>query len=532
MNQSIKTKNTVKDIKTVDRKQQLHHFVKKTNMRSKDNEKSNQLEESQNSYAINQVTKKEKATAMQTYQKGKQFHIKSKSKKIKSKKDEELNIKTGIEPVQEKKDKKKTIIHFKQTENIKKKNKLNMKLNRKNKFNSVKENHQFKPQYQMKAFHMKKHQQKIVDAKQEVNVLKRGISHIKSGVVKSYQTIRKTGKGVQLLISFGTGFLFITTVVLFFGVFGALAGDSGTHSATEPLSHEVLSYTTVIEKYAKQYDMSEYVPLIQAVMMQESGGKGTDPMQSSECSYNTKYDKKPNSIQDVEYSIDCGVHYLSDCLKEAKVSDPYDMSHISLALQGYNFGNGYIGWSVEHFGGYTRANAKVFSDDMKQKLGVNVYGDPDYVAHVLRYYHLGNGDIVAIAKTQVGNVGGKPYWQWYGFDSRVEWCAIFVSWCANESGQLNISIPKFSRVEDGIQWFKNKNQWKGRSYRPKSGDLIFFDWENDNDPDHVGIVERIDNKYVYTIEGNCNDECKQKKYFINSRVIFGYGKLKHTMIKY
>ena len=113
---------------------------------------------------------------------------------------------------------------------------------------------------------MKKHQQKIVDAKQEVNVLKRGISHIKSGVVKSYQTIRKTGKGVQLLISFGTGFLFITTVVLFFGVFGALAGDSGTHSATEPLSHEVLSYTTVIEKYAKQYDMSEYVHIIQSMI--------------------------------------------------------------------------------------------------------------------------------------------------------------------------------------------------------------------------------------------------------------------------
>ena len=70
--------------------------------------------------------------------------------------------------------------------------------------------------------------------------------------------------------------------------------------------------------------------------------------------------------------------------------------------------------------------------------------------HVLRYYHLGDGDIVAIAKIQVGNVGGRPYWQWYGFDCRVEWCT-------NESGQLNISIPKFSRVEDGIQWFKNKN---------------------------------------------------------------------------
>lgn len=182
-----------------------------------------------------------------------------------------------------------------------------------------------------------------------------------------------------------------------------------------------------------------------------------------------------------------------------------------------------IDWAVEHFDGYTRTNAKVFSEDMKQKLNVSVYGDPDYVEHVLRYYHLGNGDIVAVAKTQVGNVGGKSYWQWYGFDSRVEWCAIFVSWCANESGQLNISIPKFSRVEDGIQWYKNKNQWKDRNYTPKAGDLIFFDWESDGDPDHVGIVEKVDDNYVYTIEGNSSDECKIKKYSINSKKIYGYG---------
>ncbi|MGR5636184.1 hypothetical protein, partial [Thomasclavelia ramosa] len=97
----------------------------------------------------------------------------------------------------------------------------------------VGENHQFKPQYQIKVFYIKKkHQKKIADVKQDVNVLKRGISYVKSGVVKSYQTIRKTGKGVQLFISAGTGFLLITTVVLFFGVFSALAGDSGTHSAT------------------------------------------------------------------------------------------------------------------------------------------------------------------------------------------------------------------------------------------------------------------------------------------------------------
>lgn len=339
-------------------------------------------------------------TTKQTYRKGKQLYLKSKSKNIKYKKNQKNNTKSKIENAQDKKN----IVKSKQ-----------IKIHEKNKKLSVKSRVKSKPtfvcinQSQIKAFHMKKHQQKVADTKQNVNVLKRGVSNVKSGVTKSYQVIRKTGKGIQLLISTGTGFLLIATLALFFGVFGALAGDSGTNSATEPLSSEVLSYTTTIEKYAKQYEISEYVPLIQAVMMQESGGKGTDPMQSSECIYNTKYDKKPNGIKEAEYSIDCGVHYLSDCLKQAKVSDPYDMNHISLALQGYNFGNEYIDWAVEHFDGYTRANAKVFSEDMKQKLGVNVYGDPDYVEHVSRYYHLGNGDIVSIAKTQVGNVGGRQY---------------------------------------------------------------------------------------------------------------------------
>lgn len=188
------------------------------------------------------------------------------------------------------------------------------------------------------------------------------------------------------------------------------------------------------------------------------------------------------------------------------------MENISLDLQGYNYGKGYLTWAIQHFGGYTRAYAKVYSDEQKTKYQIDVYGDPQYVFHVLRYYHLGNGDIVMVAKSQVDNVGGKPYWSWYVFEERVEWCACFVSWCANESGQLNVTIPKFARVEDGIQWFKDNGKWAYRDYIPKSGDLIFFDWENDNDLDHVGIVERIGNNYIYTIEGNSNDECKEKKY--------------------
>ncbi len=114
-----------------------------------------------------------------------------------------------------------------------------------------------------------------------------------------------------------------------------------------------------------------------------------------------------NGITDADYSIKVGIQHLASCLDDAKVASSGDTEHISLALQGYNYGNGYISWAYEHFGGYTRANAKVFSDEMKSKLKTNVYGDPDYVAHVLRYYHIGNNNIVEVAKSQVGTTSGS-----------------------------------------------------------------------------------------------------------------------------
>src|SRR5699024_7686551 len=52
--------------------------------------------------------------------------------------------------------------------------------------------------------------------------------------------------------------------------------------------------------------------------------------------------------------------------------------------------------------------------------------------------------VVDLAKGQVGNVGGQPYWSWYGFTSRVEWCACFVSWCY---GQMGLSEPRFAACQ-------------------------------------------------------------------------------------
>ena len=143
----------------------------------------------------------------------------------------------------------------------------------------------------------------------------------------------------------------------------------------------------------------------------------------------------------------------------------------------------------------------------------------------------GNADIVEIARTQLGNVGGQPYWSWYGFPSRVEWCACFVSWCANECGLIeNGSVPKFAYCPSGIQWFKDAGRWRERGYEPQPGDIIFFDWGGDGVSDHVGIVESCDGATVFTIEGNSGDACQRNSYDIGSASIMGYGGISNHFI--
>lgn len=134
----------------------------------------------------------------------------------------------------------------------------------------------------------------------------------------------------------------------------------------------------------------------------------------------------------------------------------------------------------------------------------------------------GNQAVVDIAKSQVGNVDGQPYWSWYGFNSRVEWCACFVSWCY---GQMGLSEPRFAACQSqGIPWFQSHGQWGGRDYANIApGDAIFFDWDLDGSADHVGIVVGTDGSRVYTVEGNSGDACKIKSYSLTYECIKGYG---------
>ena len=134
----------------------------------------------------------------------------------------------------------------------------------------------------------------------------------------------------------------------------------------------------------------------------------------------------------------------------------------------------------------------------------------------------GNPELVELAKRQVGNVGGQPYWSWYGFNSRVEWCACFVSWCY---GQMGLSEPRFAGCQSqGVPWFQSHGQWGARGYDNLApGDAIFFDWDLDGSADHVGIVIGTDGSRVYTVEGNSGDACKIRSYDVNYECIKGYG---------
>ena len=182
-------------------------------------------------------------------------------------------------------------------------------------------------------------------------------------------------------------------------------------------------------------------------------------------------------------------------------------------------------------------------DEMASQYGFN-QEQKDYLTELLKpennslwaaaLYGINYSDdqIVTVALTQIGNVGGDPYWSWYGFGSRVEWCACFVSWCANECGYIDTGvIPKYAGCVNGVQWFKDRGQWVDGSAEPAPGIVIFFDWDSpdgssgpqDGLSDHTGIVQKVENGIVYTVEGNSGDSVRQKQYSVGYYEILGYG---------
>ena len=187
--------------------------------------------------------------------------------------------------------------------------------------------------------------------------------------------------------------------------------------------------------------------------------------------------------------------------------------------------------NVTHKTATTMAYEYGFTDEQKQMLNELLQDENASMWSAVLYgIHDPNEQIVAVAQSQLGNVGGQPYWSWYGFDSRVEWCARFVSWCANECGYIDLGIiPKFAACPTGAQWFKDRGRWADNTATPVPGMIIFFDWDDEEEggqnglANHVGIVTKVEDGYVYTTEGNSGDSCAQRRYRIGYYEILGYG---------
>lgn len=194
----------------------------------------------------------------------------------------------------------------------------------------------------------------------------------------------------------------------------------------------------------------------------------------------------------------------------------------------------YLYITVSHKTAEEMAEQFDFTADQRQQLSELLAEENRKLwSSVLYGIYSGDDAIVTVALSQVGNIGGGPYWSWYGFGSRVEWCACFVSWCADQCGYIDTGVcPKFSGCGNGVQWFQERGQWLDGSAKPVPGMVIFFDWDNkggsgpqDREADHVGIVQKVEDGIIYTVEGNSGNLCRVNRYPIGHYEILGYGVL-------
>ena len=261
--------------------------------------------------------------------------------------------------------------------------------------------------------------------------------------------------------------------------------------------------------------------------------------------YAVKTTTDPDNAQDVASMDDSKKAILKDIFWQMNAISSRTETKTETVITETDDGNGnivetettvtrtYLYITVSHKTADEMADHFGFNDDQRAQLA-ELLSDENNSLWAAALYGISATDdaIVAVAMSQIGNVGGEPYWSWYGFGSRVEWCACFVSWCANECGYIdNGIIPKFAGCVNGVQWFKDRGQWADNSAQPTPGMIIFFDWDSPNGAsgpqdglsDHVGIVEKVENGRVYTIEGNTSDSCNRRDYPLGYYEILGYG---------
>ncbi|MDK4212434.1 lysozyme family protein [Enterococcus mundtii] len=298
----------------------------------------------------------------------------------------------------------------------------------------------------------------------------------------------------------------------------------------------ILQWEHLVREACEKYGIPEYVNMILAIIQVESGGDAErfpDIMQASE-----SQGLAPNTIEDPELSIDRGTHYFSQLLGKAKTLHLDDRA----ALQAYNYGEDFLNWLATTNKQYSFLHAELYARKKSNRQIVRythpvavahgfswryAYGNMFYVPIVTNYLWLENSRFLETAINEIGTFHGDKYWRWYGFEGRVEWCAIFVSWVADQVGYLNQEkIIKSANCLEMINWLTEKGNYRktSESYHPQPGDLIFFDWNGGGTgKDHVGIVEFTDGNIIQTVEGNTSNKVARRTYFLNDPSISGYG---------
>ena len=376
-------------------------------------------------------------------------------------------------------------------------------------------------------------------------VAKATAAGIKAAVKAPAAAVKAIIAGTKALIAAiaAGGWVAITVILLIclvallcgsvFGIFFS-GEDAGTGMRMQTAVQEInAEYDAKIEavKSAASYDNMEI-----------SGGRAV--WKDVLAVYAVKTNTDENAPQEVATMDESKKEILSDIFWEMNSVSSRTESHSEAEVTETDDGNGNI---VQTETTVTRTTlyitvSHLTVDEMADRYGFDAE-QREYLAELLKdennsiwaavLYGIRYSDdqIVTVALSQVGNIGGQPYWSWYGFGGRVEWCACFVSWCANECGYIDSGvIPKFAGCVSGVQWFKDRGQWVDGSAEPVPGMIIFFDWDNrgssgpqDGEADHVGIVEKCENGIVYTIEGNSGDSCRQNQYPVGHYEIFGYG---------
>jgi hypothetical protein len=318
-----------------------------------------------------------------------------------------------------------------------------------------------------------------------------------------------------------------------FGIFFSNE-DSGSGQTMQQVVQEINT------DYQTQFDITK--ANISYDVLEMSGSRAVWPEVLSVYAVKTTTD--PDNAQEVATMDDSKKAILKDIFwqmneissrtetKTEEVITETDDGHGNIVESTSTVTRTYLYITVSHKTAEEMANQYNFSTDQRKQLA-ELLADENRSMWSAVLYGIGTGDgeIVTVALSQIGNVGGELYWSWYGFNSRVEWCACFVSWCANECGYIDAGvIPKFAGCVWGVEWFRNRGLWQDNSYEPRPGDIIFFDWDNkgssgpqDGESDHVGIVEKVENGTVYTVEGNSGDSCRENHYAVGYYEILGYG---------